>query len=639
MIELLEQLNPQQQDIVKDTRGPLLVLAGAGSGKTRVLTYRIAYLLSQGVKPWNILAITFTNKAAREMRERLEQLSGKQALDVWMGTFHGICLRILFRFGKEIGLENITIIDEKEQKKLMKETLETIASSIEIEQALSIISTFKNKLVTPDMALEDAPNNPYGEEIAHVYMAYEEKKTELDYLDFDDIIMKAIHLLEVNEVARDTYQQQFHFVSCDESQDTNDAQYKLIKLLSAQHGNVMYVGDTDQGIYSWRGAEIKNILNLKSYYPDLKEYQLGQNYRSTQVIVDASNALVKRNKQRLEKEAFSQNEYGDKITLYQADDDSREADYIANIIRRGHNVRGIPYKDFAVLYRMNRQSRAVESALTHAGIPYQIINGTNFADRKEVKDLIGYLRAINNPNDTLALERIINTPKRGIGDTTLKRVKDYGDECAITFAKALEVVEDVPKVNAKTAIKIKDFLSLMENMRAAAKEMPIAEIIKEIIVKTEYLKQFDITKEDDLNRVGNIKELINLAGKWDEDDDNEGKGLMDFLAESSLASDVDSLDGEEDAVVLQSVHSSKGLEYENVFLVGLEENMFPMGRAASGDDLEEERRLMYVAMTRAKKRLFISNCRQRYEYGNPRPVFNKPSRFLREIPEMYVKRI
>lgn len=639
MHELLEGLNPQQQDIVKDTRGPLLVLAGAGSGKTRVLTYRIAYLLSQGVKPWNILAITFTNKAAKEMRERLEQLVGNQAHDVWMGTFHSICLRFLFRFGKEIGLETFTIIDDKEQLKLMKETIALCGSTIEPEAALGMIDKFKNKLITPAMAEADADNHPYGKEISNVYTAYEEKKDELGYLDFNDIIMKAIQVLETHEPAREIYQQQFHFVSCDESQDTNDAQYKLIKMLSAHHGNVMYVGDVDQGIYSWRGAEITNILSLKDYYPNLKEYQLGQNYRSTQTIVNASDALVQRNNQRLEKETFSRNEHGDPITIYRADDDSREADYIAAIIKRGHSVRGIKYKDFAVLYRMNRQSRAIESALTHAGIPYQIISGTNFADRKEVKDLIGYLRAISNPNDTLALERIINTPKRGIGDTTIKRIQAYAEECMIPFSKALEHVEDVPKVNAKTAAKIKDFLTLLEGMRTAAEGNGIAEVLKDVIVKTEYLKQYDVHKEDDMNRVGNIKELINLAGKWDEDDDNEGKKLVDFLAESSLASDVDSLDDEQDKVILQSVHSSKGLEYENVFLVGLEENMFPMGRASSGDEVEEERRLMYVAMTRAKKRLFISHCRQRYEYGNPRPVFNKPSRFLREIPETFVKRI
>ena len=637
---LLSGLNPVQQQIVTDTEGAFLVLAGAGSGKTRVLTHRIAHLLQQGVAPWQILAVTFTNKAAREMKERVIQLVGTAGRDVWIGTFHGICIRILSRFGSEIGLEKFTIIDDNDQKKLLKEVLSIIGGEYEIDTIKSVISNAKNNLLTPS-ELYQASNYQHEKDLANIYEAYEEKKQENNYLDYDDCIMKTVHLFNVSELARNQYQHQFRYVMTDETQDTNKAQLKLLIHLSAHHENIFAVGDSDQSIYKWRGAEISNIINFNTFFPESKTYKLEQNYRSTATIVNASNALIENNEERLEKTAFTDKELGDPIVVYQADDDGREADFVGDVIRRLKNRDNRSWNDFAILYRTNRQSRAVEVALTQMGIPYQVVGGHAFYDRKEIKDIVAYLRAVDNGLDALAFARIINTPKRGIGDTTVGRIQDYANDCGIPFPKALENVEDVPKIAAKTKAKIVSFMEMMKKFSdyTLSEEFSIVGLIKLVLSETQYYESLNPDKEEDAARIENIQELLNVAGKWHDQTDREEKGLTEFLTETSLVSDIDGME-DVDAVTLMTTHASKGLEFPIVFIVGVEETIFPHGRSMNDPkEMEEERRLMYVAMTRAEEKLFISHCRQRYEYNNPRPVYNRPSRFIREIPSQLVKLI
>lgn len=638
--ELLSGLNPVQQEIVKDTEGQLLTLASAGSGKTKTLTHRIAYLMAQGVPPWQILAVTFTNKAAKEMRERVVHLAGTEARDVWMGTFHGICIRIIARFGSEIGIEKFTIIDDADQKKILKEVLAQVGGDYELDTVKSVISNAKNNLLTPNDLLE-VSNHQHEKDLAHIYQAYEDKKTENNYLDYDDCIMKTVHLFNVSENARNQYQNQFRYVMVDEMQDTNEAQFKLLSHLSAHHENIMFVGDDYQSIYRWRGANIQNILQLDKYFPELKTYKLEQNYRSTSIIVSAANAVIQNNKERLDKTAFTENESGDPIVIYQADDDGREADFVAQVMRRMQQVEGRRWNDFAVLYRTNRQSRAIETAMTQLGIKYQVVGGHAFYDRKEIKDLVAYLRAIDNGVDALAFKRIINTPKRGIGDTTVDKIQDYADECGIPFPKAIENVDDVPKIAARTKTKIKEFAEMMARLEtfSRSEEFSVAGLVEQILFETQYKESLNPDKEEDLSRLENIEELVNVAGKWDAEVDREQKGLTEFLTETSLVSDIDGME-ELDAVTLMTAHSSKGLEFPVIFLIGLEESIFPHARSL-GDvgEMEEERRLMYVAMTRAEKKLFITHCRQRYEYGKPAPTYNRPSRFLREIPTELVKKI
>ena len=637
--ELLAALNPVQQQIVKDTEGQLLVLAGAGSGKTRVLTYRIAYLIGPcRVRPWQILAVTFTNKAAKEMKERVINLIGSHGNDVWIGTFHGICVRILSRFGKEIGYEKFTIIDEKEQAKILKEAMDLCGSEYDIDVVSSVISNAKSNLFSPQELAAEA-KYPHETDIANIYQAYEEKKQELQYMDFDDLIMKTVHLFDVSEEALTTYQQQFRYILTDETQDTNKAQFRLLAQLTGDNGNLFAVADADQAIYKWRGAEVHNIINFQQYYPNVKMYRLEQNYRSTKTIVEASNALIANNTVRLEKTSFTDRELGDPIIIYQADDEAREADFVADVIERLRHVERRKYKDFAVLYRANRQSRAIELALTQRGIPYQVVGGKPFYARKEIKDLVHYLRAIDNELDALAFERIINTPKRGIGDTTVRRIQDYAKECHIPFSKALRHVEDIPKISARTKAKILEFLKLMDKMRAyaAQEDFSVAKLLQMILTETQFMEQFDPEKEDDAARMENIQELLRVAEQWDQETGPE-KGLADFLTETTLVSEVDGME-DDDAVILMSAHASKGLEFPVVFIIGMEEGTFPHGRSIHDPmEVEEERRLAYVAMTRAQDRLYLSWCTFRYEYGNPRPNKMKPSRFLREIPDQYTRR-
>lgn len=643
MSTTLDGLNPQQTEIAKDTQGYILCLAGAGAGKTATLTRRVAYLLKDcGIRPWNILSVTFTNKAAKEMRERLVGLVGEEGKDVWMGTFHGTCVRILRRFGGEIGYPDgkFTIIDEKDQKKILKEVIATCGFEYEADVASNVIGDAKNKLLTPD-ALAELATRPHEKDMANIYLAYEDKKTELGYLDYDDLIMKTVHLLTVSKEAREHYQRQFQYVMVDEFQDSNISQFKLLQILTAQHENLMFVGDDAQSIYKWRGANLQNILGLSTIYPGLKTYRLEQNYRSTQTIVHAANAIIEKNVERLEKTSFTENIAGEPIVLHQADDNADEANFACDVIQRTRQVEARPYSDFAVLYRTNKQSRAIETALAQKGIPYRVLNGSAFYDRKEIKDIVGYLRAIDNTVDALAFERIVNVPKRGIGKTTIDRISDYATDCAIPFTIALANVEDIPKISKKTKEKITDFLNLIQSFREyqGHEDFSMTNLIQKILQETGYRQELvESGKTEDESRLENLDELLNVAFLWDESN-TENKTLNDFLSETTLISDVDGLDSE-NVVTLLTVHSSKGLEFPIIHLVGLEEGIFPHGRSmADITELEEERRLMYVAVTRGEQRVYISHCEKRYEYGNPQPVFYRQSRFINEIPKNLIKRI
>lgn len=638
-LELLDGMNTNQQGAIVDTQGRVLVLAGAGSGKTSVLTKRVAYLHNQGIPAWQILCITFTNKASREMKERIHAITGPSIKDAWIGTFHSICLRILTRFSKELGYEKFTLIDGEDQKKIIKELIKTMGYELEPPEVLSKISGWKSQMIDPPSALarETYQDN---KDMAQVYHAYEDKKRELLYFDFDDLLNNVIHLFNTCPQILERYQNQFRYVLVDEFQDTNDTQFKLIDMLTARHGNVFLVGDADQSIYGFRHAKIENILRYQETYPETKLHVLEQNYRSTQVIVNAANAVIEKNEMRLDRTAVSMGPKGDPILMFQGDDDSREADFVANMISRIQKKESRRWSDFAVLYRTNRQSRAVEMALTQFGIPYRITGGNAFYNRKEIKDLVSYMRAIDNGVDDISFERIINVPKRGIGKTSIERIQGFADECGIPFAKALENLDDIPKLTKKAKTAITEFNEVMKKLRefSVSEQFTVGDTLQMILNETDFYSQFDAEKEEDESRIENIQELLNVASAWDKEE-KEVNTLSQFLAETSLVAETEEEDSD-NVVTLMSVHSSKGLEFGQLFIVGLEQGIFPHNRSlADPKEMEEERRLMYVAMTRAKERLFISWAKTRWEYGNPRPIPTKPSRFLEEVPKEYVYRM
>jgi DNA helicase-2/ATP-dependent DNA helicase PcrA len=483
-------------------------------------------------------------------------------------------------------------------------------------------------------------SNSYDRDMANAYVEYERKKDELSYIDFDDMIYKTVRLLRSSTEARELYQKQFKYVLADEGQDTNDAQYALLDLLTAEHNNLFVVADVDQSIYRWRGAKVQNMIQFQSSYPNSKIYKLEQNYRSTANIVNAANAVILNNEERLEKTAWTDNPPGDPIILFSAENDDNEAQFVSEAIHRIVEVQSRPYTDFAILYRTGRQSRMIELALTKIGIPYQVVGGKSFYDRKEIKDLVGYLRIVANPHDSLAYERVINVPKRGIGDTTVKKIDQYAKECFIPFSRGLEHIADVPKISKGTQAKILAFNELITLIREESfrEGITILEILQNIMRRTDFMSQFDPEKEDDESRIENIKELLRVASDWDESNTND-KDLIDFLSETTLVTDTEDSETQE-KVSLMTTHSSKGLEYPCVFIVGMEEGIFPHGRSLGNpQELEEERRLAYVAMTRAERKLFITHCKNRYEYNDPRPRRNRPSRFISEIPEELIKRI
>lgn len=637
MNNIYSTLNPPQQEAVFHTEGPLLILAGAGSGKTRVLTHRIAYLIDEkGVNPWNILAITFTNKAASEMRERVDKIVGFGSESIWVSTFHSTCVRILRRHIDRLGFDNrFAIYDTDDQKTLMKEVCRRMNIDTKIYKERSLlaqISHAKDELITPDEMELNAGSDFNKKKVAAVYREYQASLRKNNALDFDDLIVKTVELFQNCGDVLESYQERFKYIMVDEYQDTNTAQFELIRLLALKYQNLCVVGDDDQSIYKFRGANIYNILNFEHHFPDATVIKLEQNYRSTQNILDAANAVIANNQGRKEKRLWTDNGAGDKITFEQLDTAAEEADFVARDIARRVRKGEYQYKDCAILYRTNAQSRLFEERFITANIPYKIFGGVNFYARKEVKDLLAYLKTIDNGQDDLAVRRIINIPKRGIGAASINKVALYAQEQEISFYDALCVAEQVPGLG-KAAAKIRPFVLFIQSMKAKAKLLSVADLLQEVIETTGYVRELEAEGTDEAEaRIENIDELISKAVDYAEGE--EAPTLNGFLENVALVADIDSFDENSDYVVLMTLHSAKGLEFPNVYLAGLEDGLFPSYMSITSDnsqaEIEEERRLAYVGITRAKKNLTITSARVRMVRGQTQ--YGKVSRFVREIP-------
>lgn len=636
-MSLLDALNEPQRQAVMATDGPLLILAGAGSGKTRVLTHRTAYLIEEcGVNPYNIMAITFTNKAAGEMRERIDQMVGYGSESIWVCTFHSTCVRILRRYIDRLGFgTNFTIYDSDDQKTLMKDIckrLEIDTKMYKEKMFLSAISSAKDELIDPIEFETRAAGDYVKRKQAQVYREYQQALKQNNALDFDDLIMKTVELFKLDKEVLASYQDRFRYIMVDEYQDTNTAQFELIRLLALKYLNLCVVGDDDQSIYKFRGANIYNILNFEHHFPDATVIKLEQNYRSTQNILDAANAVIANNQGRKEKRLWTDNGAGDKITFEQLDTAAEEADFVARDIARRVRKGEYQYKDCAILYRTNAQSRLFEERFITANIPYKIFGGVNFYARKEVKDLLAYLKTIDNGQDDLAVRRIINIPKRGIGAASINKVALYAQEQEISFYDALCVAEQVPGLG-KAAAKIRPFVLFIQSMKAKAKLLSVADLLQEVIETTGYVRELEAEGTDEAEaRIENIDELISKAVDYAEGE--EAPTLNGFLENVALVADIDSFDENSDYVVLMTLHSAKGLEFPNVYLAGLEDGLFPSYMSITSDnsqaEIEEERRLAYVGITRAKKNLTITSARVRMVRGQTQ--YGKVSRFVREIP-------
>lgn len=636
-MSLLDALNEPQRQAVMATDGPLLILAGAGSGKTRVLTHRTAYLIEEcGVNPYNIMAITFTNKAAGEMRERIDQMVGYGSESIWVCTFHSTCVRILRRYIDRLGFgTNFTIYDSDDQKTLMKDIckrLEIDTKMYKEKMFLSAISSAKDELIDPIEFETRAAGDYVKRKQAQVYREYQQALKQNNALDFDDLIMKTVELFKLDKEVLASYQDRFRYIMVDEYQDTNTAQFELIRLLALKYQNLCVVGDDDQSIYKFRGANIYNILNFEHHFPDATVIKLEQNYRSTQNILDAANAVIANNQGRKEKRLWTDNGAGDKITFEQLDTAAEEADFVARDIARRVRKGEYQYKDCAILYRTNAQSRLFEERFITANIPYKIFGGVNFYARKEVKDLLAYLKTIDNGQDDLAVRRIINIPKRGIGAASINKVALYAQEQEISFYDALCVAEQVPGLG-KAAAKIRPFVLFIQSMKAKAKLLSVADLLQEVIETTGYVRELEAEGTDEAEaRIENIDELISKAVDYAEGE--EAPTLNGFLENVALVADIDSFDENSDYVVLMTLHSAKGLEFPNVYLAGLEDGLFPSYMSITSDnsqaEIEEERRLAYVGITRAKKNLTITSARVRMARGQTQ--YGKVSRFVREIP-------
>ena len=642
-MSLLDALNEPQRQAVMATDGPLLILAGAGSGKTRVLTHRTAYLIEEcGVNPYNIMAITFTNKAAGEMRERIDQMVGYGSESIWVCTFHSTCVRILRRYIDRLGFgTNFTIYDSDDQKTLMKDIckrLEIDTKMYKEKMFLSAISSAKDELIDPIEFETRAAGDYVKRKQAQVYREYQQALKQNNALDFDDLIMKTVELFKLDKEVLASYQDRFRYIMVDEYQDNNTAQFELIRLLALKYQNLCVVGDDDQSIYKFRGANIYNILNFEHHFPDATVIKLEQNYRSTQNILDAANAVIANNQGRKEKRLWTDNGAGDKITFEQLDTAAEEADFVARDIARRVRKGEYQYKDCAILYRTNAQSRLFEERFITANIPYKIFGGVNFYARKEVKDLLAYLKTIDNGQDDLAVRRIINIPKRGIGAASINKVALYAQEQEISFYDALCVAEQVPGLG-KAAAKIRPFVLFIQSMKAKAKLLSVADLLQEVIETTGYVRELEAEGTDEAEaRIENIDELISKAVDYAEGE--EAPTLNGFLENVALVADIDSFDENSDYVVLMTLHSAKGLEFPNVYLAGLEDGLFPSYMSITSDnsqaEIEEERRLAYVGITRAKKNLTITSARVRMVRGQTQ--YGKVSRFVREIPPELLSR-
>lgn len=639
---LLDGLNDEQREAVLETEGRLLVLSGAGSGKTKVLTTRIGYLLGQGVDPWKILAITFTNKAAKEMKERAYSINGL-AQKCWIGTFHSVCSRILNTHVHLLGIDKFTHLDQSDQKSLIKQAATQLGLEVDkniIYNLGSQISLWKSDMITPGEAQSMTHGNKDKSSSANVFERYEAMKADHNYFDFDDLLLKTVHLFHTNPELLGRYQNTFRYVMIDEFQDTNKVQFELIEMLGGKYKNIFLVGDPDQSIYKFRAAKIENILDYAKLYPETKLITLKKNYRSTQVIVNASNEVVRQNKMRLEREAYSVGNQGDSIHVFRFNDAGREADFIARLIVNLRKSEGRDWSDFAILYRMNNQSKHLELAFRDENIPYKIVGSISFYERKEIKNLISYMRACHNTFDDIALKNIINVPARGIGAKTVEKVEDFARSRNITFFAALQNIDEVAtasKINKSTVAKIKEFYTIIDSLSKAAAigEFSASGFMKVLLSKTGFMGQFDPEKEEDETRIENVTHLKDYAQHWDMQEDKEQNTLGQFLSEISLDGDREDVE-DDDFVTLTSVHSAKGLEWSHVWVCGCEDNVFPHFRSKSNQsDLEEERRLFYVAMTRAAERLFLSYSAYKFEYGSQKPIKQNPSPFVEEVPTHY----
>lgn len=635
-----DTLNDMQQMAVFHTEGPLLILAGAGSGKTRVLTHRAAYLIEEkGVSPWNIMAITFTNKVASEMRERINNIVGFGADQIWVSTFHSTCVRILRRHIEFLGYDNrFTIYDADDQKSLIKDIVKrmNLDSKFYKERAVAgKISSYKDELISPERAIEITKGDLRENTVAKIYLEYQVQLKKNNALDFDDLIVKTVELFKKFPDVLDYYQERFKYIMVDEYQDTNTAQFQLIRLLASKYRNLCVVGDDDQSIYKFRGANITNILSFEKYFENARVIKLEQNYRSTKNILAAANGVIANNQGRKDKTLWSDNEEGTQIDLYQAEDAYDEANMVAKEIRKKVNAGDYKYSDFACLYRTNAQSRTLEEKLLLANVPYKIIGGQNFYQRKEIKDILCYLKTVNNSTDDIAVARIINVPKRGIGATSIGKAQAYAVEHDINLYNALELAYMNPELSRASA-KIKKFTDFIEELREYSQEHSIKELVDKIIEDTGYVTELVLENTDESKaRIENIEELISKVVEYESTTENPD--LAGFLEDVALVADIDSLDEDSDYVVLMTIHSAKGLEFPNVFLCGMEEGLFPGISAICAEDqseIEEERRLCYVAITRAKENLVISYAKRRMVHGETR--YNIISRFIKEIPTQLI---
>lgn len=639
--EIIKGLNPEQKEAVETADGPLLIIAGAGSGKTSVLTRRISYLIGvRQVQPWNILAITFTNKAAREMSERVEKLVGERARDLWMSTFHSMCVKILRREAEHLGYENnFTILDSDEQLSCVKQAMLDLNYDLKKFDPQWIhwkISSAKNELLSPADFRKRQGKKIMDAVAADVYGLYQEKLLQNNAFDFDDLIMKTVQLFSDHPKILAFYQEKFHYIHVDEYQDTNRAQYKLVRMLADKYRNLCVVGDSDQAIYRWRGADISNILNFEKDYPEARVIKLEQNYRSTRRILEAANHVISHNTSRKEKKLWSTKGEGEKISIYSALDQEDESRYVVQKVQE-HVANGGEYRDITVLYRANAQSRVIEEAFLQASIPYKIIGGMTFYDRREIKDVMAYLKVLSNPQDEISLLRIINTPKRSIGDTTVKKLLDYAHDHDMTLLEALGYGEEAG-LTGKTAKAVQDFHHMMSELHESQEGYTVTEYVSEVLYKTNYRQMYAHSgKEEDQNRLENIDEFLSVTRSYDRRHRNTGS-LAGFLTETSLLSDVDKEQGKiQNAVHMMTLHASKGLEFPIVFIIGMEETIFPHLR--SMDDpagIEEERNLAYVGITRAQNKLHLLHAVERTLFGQNQ--MNQPSRFLSEIPEHLVDR-
>ena len=636
-MSIYDTLNREQKEAVMETEGPLLLLAGAGSGKTRCITHRIAYLIDEcGVKPWNILAITFTNKAAGEMRERVDKLVGFGADQVWVSTFHSLCVRILRRHIDRLGFENgFTIYDADDQKTVMKgicKRLNIDTKTYKERALLGAISSAKDELISVREYELDAAND-FGKAVyAKAYREYQETLQKNNALDFDDLIVKTVELFKNCPEILDSYQERFQYIMVDEYQDTNTAQFELVKLLAQKYRNLCVVGDDDQSIYKFRGANIRNILDFEKYFPEAKVIKLEQNYRSTQSILDAANAVISNNEGRKDKALWTDRGAGNKIHFRSFDNAYEEAEFIAEDICKKVKKEGAAYKDCAVLYRTNAQARLLEERMIMEGVPYNVVGGTNFYARAEIKDILAYLKTVDNGRDEVAVRRILKVPKRGIGETTVEKLEDYAQMRDIGLYDAMELADEIMSLG-KTAAKIRSFVQLIRGFRKEALTLSVAELIQHIVEKIGYAEYLqDNYDEDGDDRLENVEELITKAVNYQET--HKEPNLTDFLAEVALVAEIDNVAEDDNRVLLMTLHSAKGLEFPNVYLAGMEDGLFPSYMTIMSDDhsdIEEERRLAYVGITRAMNDLTITYARMRMTNGETK--YNPLSRFVREIPE------